>query len=146
MHGSRAQAAVSHREAAAQFERALRFADERDWPTLAVLQEGVAGRLLAGPLEEAERALRAALRAASQLRPELGDDLSTGEDLQRLCTTLWRLPPGIWPGGREGALPPGRELAWGRNLSTSRMLADRSDEAVAAGGEGVCARRRTASG
>ncbi|MFY9669931.1 MAG: AAA family ATPase [Trebonia sp.] len=134
----RAAELASHREAAAQFERALRFADERDRLTLAALQEGVAGEYsLLDRWEEAERALRAAL----QLRRELGDDHSTGEDLQRLCTTLWRLCRGEESGQAAGeavrvlqALPPGRELACAyANLSTSRMLAGRSDEAVALG-------------
>jgi DNA-binding CsgD family transcriptional regulator/tetratricopeptide (TPR) repeat protein len=134
----RAAELASHREAAAQFERALRFADQRDRPTLAALQEGVAGEYsLLDRWEEAERALRAAL----QLRRELGDDLSAGEDLRRLCTTLWRLCHGEESGQAAGeavrvlqALPPGRELAWAyANLSTSCMLAGRSDEAVAVG-------------
>jgi DNA-binding CsgD family transcriptional regulator len=134
----RAAELASHREAVAQFERALRFADERDRPMLAALQEGVASEYsLLDRWEEAERALRAAL----QLRRELGDDLSTGEDLQRLCITLWRLCRGDESGQAAGeavrvlqALPPGRELAWAyANLSTSCMLAGRSDEAVPIG-------------
>jgi DNA-binding CsgD family transcriptional regulator len=134
----RAAELASHCEAAAQFERALRFADEGDRPMLAALQEGVAGEYsLLDRWEEAERALRAAL----QVRRELGDDLSTGQDLQRLCTTLWRLCRGEESGQAAGeavrvlqALPPGRELAWAyANLSTSCMLAGRSEEAVAVG-------------
>jgi DNA-binding CsgD family transcriptional regulator/tetratricopeptide (TPR) repeat protein len=125
----------AHREAAAQFERALRFAGERDQPALAALHEGAAGQYsLLDRWEEAEGALRIAL----QLRRELGDDLSAGQGLQRLCTTLWRL----CRGGESGqaaqeavrvlqARPPGSELAWAyANLSTSYMLAGRSDEAV----------------
>ena len=95
----RAAELASHREAAAQFERALRFADERDRLALAALQEDVAGEYsLLDRWEEAERALHAAL----QLRRELGDDLSTGEDLQRLCTTLWRLCRGEESGQAAG--------------------------------------------
>lgn len=113
-------------------------ADERDRPTLAALQEGVADEYsLLDRWGEAERALRAAL----QLRRELGDDLSAGEDLQRLCTTLWRLCHGEESGQAAGeavrvlqALPPSRSWRGPMpNLSTSRMLAGRSDEAVAAG-------------
>ncbi len=125
----------AHREAAAQFERALRFAAHSDRPTLAALHEGLAGEYsLLDRWDEAERPLRAAL----QFRRELGDDLSAGKDLQRLCTTLWRLCRGEESGqaAREAvrvleALPPGPELAWAyANLSTSYMLVGRSDEAV----------------
>ncbi len=125
----------AHREAAAPFERALRFANTLDRPALAALHEGAAGEYsLLDRWEEAERALRIAL----QLRRELGDDLSAGKDLQRLCTTLWRLCRGEESGqaAREAvrvleALPPGPELAWAyANLSTSYMLVSRSDDAV----------------
>src|SRR5215470_16257991 len=78
----------AHREAAAQFERALRYARDDDRSALAALHEGAAGEYaLLDRWEEAERALRSAL----QLRRELGDDLSIGEDLRSLSTTLWRL-------------------------------------------------------
>jgi DNA-binding CsgD family transcriptional regulator/tetratricopeptide (TPR) repeat protein len=139
----RSSALGAHREAAAQFERALRFADDRDRPALAALHEGAAGEYsLLDRWEEAERALRIAL----QLRRELGDDLSAGKDLQRLCTTLWRLCRGEESGRAAGeavrvleALPPGPELAWAyANLSTSYMLVGRSDEAVDLG-EKACA-------
>ena len=90
----RSAALGAHREAAAQFERALRFADEGDRPALAALHEGLAGEYsLLDRWEEAERALRAAL----ELRRELGDDLSVGEDLRLLSTTLWRLCRGRSP-------------------------------------------------
>jgi DNA-binding CsgD family transcriptional regulator/tetratricopeptide (TPR) repeat protein len=134
----RSSALGAHREAAAQFERALRFADERDGPTLAALHEGAAGEYsLLDRWEEAERALRIAL----QLRRRLGDDLSAGRDLRRLCTTLWRLCRGEESGqAAEEAVrglqagPPGRELAWAyADLGTSYMLAGRSDDAVEVG-------------
>ena len=134
----RSSALGAHREAAAQFERALRFAGDLDVPAMAALHEGAAGEYsLLDRWEEAERALRIAL----QLRRELGDDLSAGENLQRLCTTLWRLCRGEESGQAAGeavrvlkALPPGPELAWAyANLSTSYMLAGRSDEAVEIG-------------
>ncbi len=134
----RSSALGAHREAAAQFERALRFAGDLDGPAVAALHEGAAGEYsLLDRWEEAERALRIAL----QLRRELGDDLSAGEDLQRLCTTLWRLCRGEESGQAAGeavrvleALPPGPELAWAyANLSTSYMLVGRSDEAVEIG-------------
>jgi tetratricopeptide (TPR) repeat protein len=85
----------AHREAAAQFERALRFAGETDRPGLAALHEGMAGEYaLLDRWEEAERALSAAL----ELRRELGDQRNIGEDLRRLSTTLWRLCRGAESG------------------------------------------------
>ena len=114
----RSAALGAHREAAAQYERALRFAD-RARP--------------AGHWRPCRRASRAstrcwtggrrpssALRAALELRRELGDTLSVGED-------LYGCSPGRCGGcaGEEeirqaaeeavevlAALPPGRELAW----------------------------------
>ena len=72
----RAAQLASHREAAAQFERAWDRGS-----TCPADADGTAGGIAgeyptAGPVEEAERALHAAL----QLRRELGDDHSTGED------------------------------------------------------------------
>jgi len=112
----RSAALGAHREAAAQYERALRFANKLDRPGLAALQEGVAGEYaLLDRWEETESALRAAL----ELRRQLGDDLSVGEDLRLLCRALWRLCRGEEQirAAEEAvrilaALPPGRELAW----------------------------------
>ena len=75
------------------------------------------------------------------MRRELGDGLSAGKDLQRLCTTLWRLCRGEESGQAAGeavrvleALPPGPELAWAyASLSTSYMQVGRSNEAVRIG-------------
>ena len=78
----------AHREAAAQFERALRFADDTGKAAPASWHEGLAGEYsLLDRWEEAEHELRAAL----MLRRELGDDVRAGEDLRLLSTTLWRL-------------------------------------------------------
>ena len=112
----RSAALGAHREAAAQYERALRFANELDRPGVAALQEGVAGEYaLLDRWEETEHALRAAL----ELRRQLGDNLSTGEDLRLLSRALWRLCRGEEEvqAAQEAvhvlaALPPGRELAW----------------------------------
>jgi DNA-binding CsgD family transcriptional regulator/tetratricopeptide (TPR) repeat protein len=134
----RSSALGAHREAAAQYERALRFADEDDRSALAALHEGAAGEYsLLDHWEEAERALRIAL----QLRRRLGDDLSAGQDLRRLCTTLWRLCRGEESSQAAveavrvlQARPPGRELALAyANLGNSYMLVGRSDEAVEVG-------------
>jgi DNA-binding CsgD family transcriptional regulator/tetratricopeptide (TPR) repeat protein len=128
----------AHREAAAQFERALRFAGEGDGAALAALHEGAAGEYsLLDRWEEAERALRIALR----MRRQLGDEAGAGQDLRRLCTTLWRLCRGEESGQAAGeavrvlqARPPGCELAWAyASLANSYMLAGRCDEAVGVG-------------
>ncbi len=112
----RSGALGAHREAAAQFERALRFVDADDTATLADLQEGVAGEYaLLDRWEQTEEALRTALT----LRRERGDDLHVGTDLRLLSTTLWRLCRGEESAqtGEEAVrvlelLPPGPELAW----------------------------------
>ena len=131
----------AHREAAAQFERALRFADDGDRPALAALREGLAGEYsLLDRWEEAERSLRAAL----QLRRELGDDLSIGTDLRLLSKTMWRLCQGDEAGrAAEEAvrvletLPPGRELAWAyANLSAFQMDVGHHDDAIKVGEKG----------
>jgi DNA-binding CsgD family transcriptional regulator/tetratricopeptide (TPR) repeat protein len=136
----RSSALGAHREAAAQFERALRFAHDLDRPALAELHECAAGEYsLLDRWEAAERALRIGLR----LRRELGDDRGAGRDLRRLSVTLWRLCRGEESGQAAvaavqvlKALPAGRELAWAyANLSTSYMLVGRSDEAVDIGGK-----------
>jgi tetratricopeptide (TPR) repeat protein len=134
----RSAALGAHREAAAQFERALRFADDLDEPALAPLYEGVAGEYsLLDRWQEAEHALRTALR----LRRELGDDLRAGEDLRLLSKTLWRLCRGeqAEQAAAEAvtvleALPPGKELAWAyANLSAFLMHVGRNDAAIEVG-------------
>ena len=127
----------AHREAAAQFQRALRFVGEADRPTLAALHEGMAGEYaLLDRWEEAERTLSAAL----ELRRELGDQRNIGEDLRRLSTTLWRLCRGGESGRAAAeavrvlqALPPGLELAWAyASLGASYLNQGRVDDGVAA--------------
>ncbi len=122
----RATTLGAHREAAAQYERALRFASELDRPGTADLQEGLANEYsLLDRWEEAEGALRAALA----LRRQLDDTLSIGEDLRRLSRTLWRLCRGgeDFEAAQESVevlrlLPPGRELAWAQaNLAATYM-------------------------
>jgi DNA-binding CsgD family transcriptional regulator/tetratricopeptide (TPR) repeat protein len=112
----RAAALGAHREAAAQFERALRFSADIDATVLAALHEGLAGEYsLLDRWEETEEAVRAALVR----RRELGDDRSIGLDLQMLATTLWRLCRGeeSHAAAQEAVLalevlPPGPELGF----------------------------------
>jgi DNA-binding CsgD family transcriptional regulator/tetratricopeptide (TPR) repeat protein len=111
----RSSALGAHREAAAQFERALRFSDDLEPVSLAVLYEGIAAEYsLLDRWEEAESALRAALR----LRHELGDNRKVGANLNRLSGTLWRLCRGSESLAAAGqavqvlaSLPGTRELA-----------------------------------
>jgi DNA-binding CsgD family transcriptional regulator/tetratricopeptide (TPR) repeat protein len=106
----------AHREAAAQYVRALRFATGSDPATLAGLHEGAAAEYgLLDRWEEAEAALKVALT----LRRDCGDELGTGRNLLSLSTTLWRLCRGLESdqAAQEAfeviqALPAGPDLAW----------------------------------
>ena len=106
----------AHRESAAQFERALRFAGEAHPALLASLQEGAAGEYaLLDRWDDTDVALRVAIA----LRRELGDYLNVGSDLRLLSTTLWRLCRGqeSLQAAEEAvrvleALSLGPELAW----------------------------------
>ena len=126
----RSSALGAHREAAAQFERALRFADPDDRPAVAGLQEDLAREYsLLDRLQEAEQALRTALA----LRRELGDHLAIGQDLRRLSETLWQLCEGEESArtaaeavGVIEALPAeGPELAWAYASRADRPLVGR---------------------
>jgi DNA-binding CsgD family transcriptional regulator len=79
---------ASHREAAAQLERALRFAAEADTPMVAGLYDGLADELaLVGRWPEAAQACERAL----ELWRELGDRLREGDTLRRLSLIVWSL-------------------------------------------------------
>jgi len=133
----RSSALGAHREAAAQFERALRFADPDDRPAVAGLQEDLAREYsLLDRLPEAEQALRTALA----LRRELGDDLAIGQDLRGLSEKLWQLCEGkeAARAAEEAvavieAIPAeGAERAWAyASRADSLWWADRRDEALA---------------
>jgi DNA-binding CsgD family transcriptional regulator/tetratricopeptide (TPR) repeat protein len=131
----RASAVRAHREAAAQYERALRFADALDPEARASLLaawsfECYLTNRNSDAIDGAQRAL--ALRRLS------GDRRKEADDLVRLSMTLRS-------GGRmeeaeaaaldalralEG-LPPGPELAWAwSNLATQRMLFEDADAAI----------------
>ena len=112
----RSAALGAHREAAAQYERALRFAGNPGTPALAALYEGAATEYsLLDRWEQAEGARRTALA----LRRELGDKEEISANLRLLSTTLWRLCRGEEASQAaheavavlEGS-PPTKELAW----------------------------------
>jgi DNA-binding CsgD family transcriptional regulator/tetratricopeptide (TPR) repeat protein len=136
----RSAALGAHREAAAQFERALRFAAGADDATLAALHEGLGGECaLLDRWEEAEATLRSALR----LHHDLGDELSAGRNLWMLSKALWRLCRGEEAAetAQEGvrilaAQPASPELAWAyANLSALRMYVGQMEQAIAIGEE-----------
>jgi DNA-binding CsgD family transcriptional regulator len=118
----------AHRESAAQYERALRFARDLEPADRAPLHEGLAAECaLLDRWEETESALRAALA----IRRHVGDLVKVGADLRLLSTTLWRLCRG--PESVQAAVdavqvlqtqPAGPELAWAYgNLGATRLSA-----------------------
>jgi tetratricopeptide (TPR) repeat protein len=105
----------AHRQAAAQYQRALRYADTADRHGLAGLQEGLAAEyaLLDRP-EDSEAALGTALKHRNDLR----DNTGVGEDLTMLSGILRQQCRGEESGraAEESlrllrSLPPGPELA-----------------------------------
>ena len=129
----RSAALGAHREAAAQYERSLRSAQNTDKATLAALYEGTATEYsLLDRWEAAEQARRSALA----LRRELGDAEQIGANLRLLSITLWRLCRGAESdrAAEEAvavleALPPGKELAWAYgNLAASSQSLGLSQE------------------
>jgi DNA-binding CsgD family transcriptional regulator len=113
--GRRASELAAHREAAAQYERALRFAGSTDARTRARLHDE-----LAYELSLVDRWEESALHRGSALElwREVGDLLRVGDDLQMYARTMWRLCRGEEEraAAAEGlavleALGPGPELA-----------------------------------
>ena len=122
----RAAALGSHREAAAQFERALRFSGGLDPAAAAGLYDGLAAEL--GLLDRWQDAADALERALGGWR-EAADPRREGAALRRLSRTLWRLCRGQEAlAAAEAAvsllepLGPSAELAWAQvNLGSRRM-------------------------
>ncbi|HEX6933885.1 MAG TPA: LuxR C-terminal-related transcriptional regulator, partial [Streptosporangiaceae bacterium] len=130
----------AHREAAAQYARALRFAGESDPHVRAALHEGIASEFaLLDRWDEAEPALRVAI----DLRRRLGDRLRVGEDLSLLSTALWRLCRGKESNEaiRESVrvlreLPPGRGLAWAyATLGATYVIEGQLDKGIESFGQ-----------
>ena len=98
--GHRALAAGSHREAIAQFERALRFADGLAPDAHAVLLEPLSQALYL--INHHPEAYQAAVEAAA-LRRTGGDDLATAAGLSFLAEVAWRADhlPAAWSAARE---------------------------------------------
>jgi DNA-binding CsgD family transcriptional regulator/tetratricopeptide (TPR) repeat protein len=122
----RAAALGAHREAAAQFERALRFSGGLDPATAAALNDGLAAEL--GLLDRWQDAADALEQALGRWR-QAGDRRSEGATLRTLSRTMWRLCRGQEAlAAAEAAvsllepLGPSAELAWAYvNLGSRRM-------------------------
>ena len=122
----RAAGLGSHREAAAQFERALRFAAGTDPALVAGLCDGLAAEL--GLLDRWQDAADALEQALGRWR-QAGDQQREGAALRRFSRTLWRLCRGQEAlAAAEAAvsllepLGPSAELAWAYvNLGSRRM-------------------------
>ncbi|HKR69835.1 MAG TPA: AAA family ATPase [Streptosporangiaceae bacterium] len=105
----------AHREAAAQYARALRFAGGSGPDVLAPLHEGIATEYsLLDRWDDAEPVMRTAV----DLRRALGDIPKVGTDLCFLATAYWRLCRGEESEAASDEavamleqMPPGRELA-----------------------------------
>jgi DNA-binding CsgD family transcriptional regulator/tetratricopeptide (TPR) repeat protein len=138
----RAASLGAHREAAAQYVRAVRFAGESPLERRAELLERRAHECyLADQVDDAI----ASLREAIECRKRLGDRLGEGQLLRSLANLLW------CPGRRAEAelaageavalleqLPPGRELAMAYSeLSRLCMNADDAEGALAWGGRAI---------
>lgn len=133
--GRRASELAAHREAAVQYERALRFASAADIRTVAALYDDLASELaLVDRWQDSADAREAAL-----LRwREVGDRVREGDCLRLLSRTMWRLCRG--EDSRRAAeaalevlepLGPSRELAWAyAGLAGVRTTTDRAAEAV----------------
>ena len=78
----------SHREAAAQYERALRWAGAGEDRTRALLLDGLADEY--GLLDRWEDSLEAR-ETALELWRDAGDELREGDGVRRLSTAFWRL-------------------------------------------------------
>lgn len=123
----RAAELASHREAAAQYERALRFADGESPAVVAHLYDRLAYE--ASLVDRWQEAADARL-AALPLWRQAGDRLREGDTLRLLWRTMWRLCRGaeastVLDAARQVLEPlgPSRELAWCyANLAGQRSL------------------------
>jgi DNA-binding CsgD family transcriptional regulator/tetratricopeptide (TPR) repeat protein len=125
----------SHREAAAQFRRALRFAGGADPVLVAQLQEGLAGE--AALLDRWQEAADARERALALWRAA-GDRRREGDNLRLLARELTSLCRGADAEAAAQAavatlepLGPSAELAWAHaSLAGRRMLAGEHEAAI----------------
>ncbi len=131
----RAAALASHQEAAAQYRRALRFAEHLEPAEAAALYDGLATECsLIDQWEEAGQACSRAL----ELWRQAGDRLREGCALNQLSCVLWRLCQGPQAAAAAEAaldillpLGPTAELAGAYSaLASMRMVYGRGAEAI----------------
>jgi len=135
--GRRAGELAAHREAAAQYERALRFVGPEASVATATLLEQFA--LECSYVDRWDDAAAARHRALAMWRA-LGDPVREGATLRHLSRTMFRLCRGREAGEYADAaiavlepLGPSQELAWAEaNRANQRMLDSRFPEAIAA--------------
>jgi DNA-binding CsgD family transcriptional regulator/tetratricopeptide (TPR) repeat protein len=131
----RAAELASHREAAAQYGRALRFADGADAATVAGLYDGLAYEL--GLLDRWQDAVDAGEQALSRWR-QAGDRFRESATLRHLAHTMWRLCRGAEANAAAEAavailepLGPSADLAQAyAHLAADRMEDGRHDTAI----------------
>jgi DNA-binding CsgD family transcriptional regulator/tetratricopeptide (TPR) repeat protein len=131
----RAAGLASHREAAAQLQRALRFAAQADDTVRAGLYDDLAAELLL--LDRAAEAAEAS-RHALELWQAAGDRRREGDTMRRLSCILWHLCRGEEAEATAeravavlGSLSPGVELAQAyANLATQHMVRGRHRSAI----------------
>lgn len=132
---ARAAELASHREAAAQFQRALRFAAGTPPETAAGLCDGLAYE--AGLLDRWQDSADAGERALALWR-QAGDRLRESAAQRQLSHTMWRLCRGSEAAAAAEAavaitepLGPSAELAWAyANLAGWRMEEGQADAAI----------------
>src|SRR4051794_8936167 len=138
----KAAALASHREAVAQYERALRFATHLDPAAQATLWDGLGYET---SLVDRWADSAAARQAALPLWRWVGDRTREGDTLRGLSRALYRLCRGAEAedAAREALTvladqqPPGPELAWAyANLAVQRMLHRRLESSVALARQG----------
>jgi DNA-binding CsgD family transcriptional regulator len=133
--GRRAAELGSHREAAAQFERALRFASAEPPGALAARYDALAGEL---QVIDSFAAAADAYQQALGLWRETGDRLREGDSLRQLAAALWRLCRGREAAAASAAavqvlepLGPSAELARAYvSVAGDRIEEQRLDEAI----------------
>jgi len=126
---------ASHREAAAQFERAIRFSAGLDGVRLAGLYDGLAREVAL--LDRWADSAAAGEQALARWR-EAGDRRREGDMLRHLSRAMWRLCRGAESAALAEAavttlepLGPSPELGWAyANLAGDHMLGGHVDEAI----------------
>ncbi len=133
---ARAASLGAHREAAAQYARALRFGEHLSPVERAALLERRSHACYV--TDQSDEAIEA-IEAAATYRRELGDALAEGDALRWLSDILW-CPGRTTESRRRGreavalleALPPGRELAMAYANLADRCTSEGHDDEAAA--------------